>query len=100
MLTRLSGKTHQVYTGFCVRQNEKSVCEFVCTEVTFRSLEAAEILGYIKTEEPFDKAGAYGIQGFGALLVEDIQGCYFNVMGLPIGKLFQVLKQEFQVFIF
>ncbi len=93
MLTQLSGRTHLVYTGFTVRQGKRAVTRSECTRVSFRGLTQEEIAAYVATGEPMDKAGAYGIQGLGALLVEGIQGDYFNVMGLPVCALGQVLKQ-------
>ena len=93
MLQALSGSRHQVYTGFTVRQGERSVTRSECTQVSFRALTAEEIEHYIATGEPMDKAGSYGIQGYGALLVEGLQGDYFNVMGLPVCSLGQVLGQ-------
>lgn len=91
MLTRLSGRTHQVYTGFTVRQGDRAVTCSQCSLVTFRPLTGAEIAAYVRTGEPMDKAGAYGIQGLGSLLVEGIRGDYFNVMGLPVCLLGQTL---------
>jgi len=93
MLSRLSGCKHQVYTGFTVRQGEKVVTRSECTGVVFRALTAEEIAAYVATGEPMDKAGAYGIQGVGALLVEGVEGDYFNVMGLPVCALGKVLKE-------
>lgn len=93
MLSHLSGQTHEVYTGFTVRRGEKAVTGSQRTEVSFRMLTDEEIDAYIATGEPMDKAGAYGIQGFGSLLVEGIRGDYFNVMGLPVCLLGQTLKQ-------
>ena len=84
MLQLLSGASHTVYTGFTLRQGGRAVSHSEETLVTFRLLTAEEIDAYIATGEPMDKAGAYGIQGFGALLVASIRGDYFNVMGLPI----------------
>lgn len=97
MLKRLSGKTHKVFTGFCIMRasDAKSVCEFCETEVTFKNLTDDEIMSYIKTNEPMDKAGAYGIQGLGSLLVSKISGDYLNVVGLPVSALSDVLKNEF-----
>ena len=89
MLKRLSGNTHEVYTGICV--NGK--CDYEKTYVTFRCLSDDEILSYISSGEPMDKAGAYGAQGKGALLIEKIDGDFFNVMGLPISKLSLMLKE-------
>ena len=91
MLSALSGRRHQVYTGLTVlRGGERRTCHEV-TEVTFRPLSEAEIDAYISTGEPMDKAGAYGIQGRGALLVEGIAGDYYNVMGLPVCRLGRIL---------
>jgi septum formation protein len=89
MLQLLSGRVHDVVTGVVLRQESTGLVrsEAVTTKVRFRSLNETEIAGYLATGEPFDKAGAYGIQGYGALLVESIQGCYFNVVGLPLSKL-------------
>ncbi len=91
MLSGLSGCRHQVYTGFTVLQGGERVTQSEETEVSFRPLTQEEIGWYIATGEPMDKAGAYGIQGVGALLVEGIHGDYFNVMGLPVCALGQVL---------
>ena len=98
MLSGLSGKVHQVLTGIALVEAENLKVKVDCeiTEVKFRSLSRDEIMGYISTGEPFDKAGAYGIQSKGAVLVEGIKGCYFNVVGLPITKLVMML-QEFGV---
>lgn len=93
MLRALSGQTHTVFTGFTVRRGERAVTRSERTEVTFRALTEAEISAYVRTLEPMDKAGAYGIQGLGSLLVEGIRGDYFNVMGLPVCALGQVLKE-------
>ncbi|MBM6829031.1 septum formation protein Maf [Anaerotignum lactatifermentans] len=91
-LSRLSGHTHMVYTGVCLAEVLPGKApiphSFVAgTRVTFRSLTEKEILAYIATGEPFDKAGAYGIQGKGALLVSRIEGDFFNVVGLPLTEL-------------
>ncbi|AFV10832.1 septum formation protein Maf [Thermacetogenium phaeum DSM 12270] len=89
MLRLLSGRIHEVITGLVLRQESRGLVrtEAVTTLVRFRDLSQREIDGYIATGEPFDKAGAYGIQGYGALLVESINGCYFNVVGLPLSRL-------------
>ena len=92
MLRFLSGSLHQVYTGFTIRQGERSITRSECTSVSFRPLSEREIEAYTATGEPMDKAGAYGIQELGSLLVEGIQGDYFNVMGLPVCALGQALK--------
>ena len=97
MLRSLSGVTHRVYTGYCVMRLDdgKTVCESVCTEVTFRELSDELIERYIQTREPMDKAGAYGIQKLGALLVDRMNGDYFNVVGLPVSSLAKTLEDEF-----
>lgn len=91
MLKMLSGKEHSVFTGVTVIKPEKSTTFSVCTKVKFFDLTDDEIRKYISTGEPMDKAGAYGIQGYGALLVEKIDGDYFNVVGLPVSKLSRVV---------
>ena len=93
MLTLLSGRDHQVMTGLTVLRGEKAV---TCTEVTdihFRPLTDGEILSYIRTGEPMDKAGAYGIQGGAALFACRLEGDYFNVVGLPVCRLGEILRQ-------
>lgn len=93
-LRSLSGSEHLVITGFCVTEaaTGKVVKANETTRVFFRRLTDAEIKAYVESGESMDKAGSYGIQGLGALLVEKIDGCYFNVVGLPISHLSQVLK--------
>ena len=91
MLTALSGRTHEVYTGVTVCRGDRAVTQAECTQVTFRALSQEEIRQYAATGEPMDKAGAYGIQGLGALLVEGIRGDYFNVVGLPVCLLGRML---------
>lgn len=93
MLTALSGRTHQVYTGVTLLQDGRRLTEHEATAVTFRPLSPEEIAAYVSTGEPMDKAGAYGIQGLGALLVERLEGDYFNVMGLPLCRLGEMLAQ-------
>jgi septum formation protein len=94
MLSRLSGRTHQVYTSFVLNcfSKRKKYTETVITDVHFRNLREEEIRSYINTGEMVDKAGAYAIQGQGALLVEKINGDFFNVVGFPISKFFAALK--------
>jgi septum formation protein len=93
MLAMLSGRTHEVYTGLTLidAARSESVSHVEVTEVTFRELTSEEIDAYVATGEPLDKAGAYGIQERGALLVSGIRGCYFNVVGLPLAGLMRVL---------
>ncbi len=93
MLTALQGRRHTVCTGVTLRQGGRSLTESESTDVFFRAASPAELLAYIKTGEPMDKAGAYGIQGRGALLVERISGDFFNVMGLPLLRLSRMLAQ-------
>ena len=93
MLTRLSGQTHQVYTGITVWEDGCRTTGHEVTQVKFRPLTGQEIFCYIQTGEPMDKAGAYGIQGYGSLLVESISGDYYNVMGLPVCRLARMLKR-------
>ena len=93
MLSALSGREHRVYTGVTVLRGDRAVTEHEATAVTFRDLSPDEIRGYIATGEPMDKAGAYGIQGVGALLVSGIRGDYSNVMGLPVFRLGQILRE-------
>ncbi len=96
MLKTLSGRVHEVFTGVCVIfANGRKERFFEETKVEFYELSDAEIAAYIKTGEPMDKAGAYGIQGKGALLVKRIDGDYYNVMGLPVARLLRVLNGEF-----
>lgn len=93
MLSRLSGKTHLVMTGVCILSAEKEESFDDTTEVTFRKLTQEEIEFYVDQYKPYDKAGAYGAQDFiGMIAIEKIKGSYFNVMGLPIHKVYEHLK--------
>ena len=92
MLAALQGRHHTVCTGVTVRQGGRSLTESESTEVVFRPATEAELRSYIRTGEPMDKAGAYGVQGKGALLVEGIRGDFYNVMGLPILRLSRMLE--------
>ena len=94
MLRTLSGRTHEVYTGVCVVRDGAELCRADRSEVTFRTLSEGEIERYIATGEPMDKAGAYGAQGKAALFVERIDGDFFNVMGLPLCMLGEMLKEQ------
>ena len=93
MLTELSGRKHKVLTGVAVSFDGRQLAEVCETEVIFRTLTAAEIAEYVATGEPLDKAGAYGIQGRGAVFVEKINGCYNNVVGLPLTRLHLMLAK-------
>ena len=93
MLRALSGRTHVVITGIAVLRGDTLLQRAVETRVRFRDLTAAEIEAYIDTGEPFDKAGAYGIQGRAAWLVDVIDGDFFNVVGLPVAPLGEMLRE-------
>jgi len=93
MLQRLSGRTHTVLTAVAVTRDGRTVSGVESVEVTFRPLTAEQIEAYIATGEPMDKAGAYGIQGFGAVIVERVHGDYFAVMGLALGRMVDLLAQ-------
>lgn len=93
MLSLLSGTSHSVFTGAAVVKNGEIHSFTEETKVKFFPLSEKEIKDYIATGEPFDKAGAYGIQDIGALLVEGIDGDYYNVMGLPVGRLYRLMKK-------
>lgn len=97
MLRMLSGKTHQVYTGYCVVDSNTgySMCGSRCTNVKFAELSDKEINEYIHTGETNDKAGSYAIQGKGVMLVDKIDGDYLNVVGLPVRDLVMLMKEEF-----
>jgi len=99
MLSKLSGKTHEVITGFCVMDlwSGEAVCRAEVTKVEFKNLTPEIIKAYIDTNEPMDKAGSYGIQGKGGILVKKIDGDYFNVVGLPVSSLTDVLMNDFSV---
>ena len=93
MLRQLSGRTHQVMTGLTVLRGDVCQIHTEVTDVTFRQLSDKEILSYIQTGDPMDKAGSYAIQGGAALFVERINGDYYNVIGLPVCRLNQILRQ-------
>ena len=96
MLEALSGKTHRVLTGYsiCCRKAQRSFSETVETKVQFKQLTKSEIDWYIKTGEPFDKAGGYAVQGLGTFLVKRIEGSYTNVVGLPVCEAIEYLLKE------
>jgi septum formation protein len=93
MLQNLSDRTHQVITGFCLLTPITKIIDHEVTLVTFYPLSKSEIKMYLNSDEPFDKAGAYGIQGFASLFIKELEGCYFNVVGFPLGKFYQHLKE-------
>lgn len=92
MLRSLQGRAHQVYTGVCVIRGSEELLRCNMSNVRFRPMSEEEIAAYVATKEPLDKAGAYGAQGLGALFVEGIDGDFFNVMGLPLCTLGEMLK--------
>lgn len=100
MLRQLAGQVHEVYTGVtCIRQSDaKTVTSHRVTKVRMRKLSEGQISRYVATGEPMDKAGAYGIQELGSVLVDSIEGCYFNVVGLPL-SLLAVLLEQFDIMI-
>ncbi len=95
MLSLLSGKAHKVTSGLAVIYNGRTVLSHETTEVTFRKISESEALSYVKTGEPFDKAGGYGIQDRASVFTEKINGDYLNVVGLPVYRLFSLLKTEY-----
>ena len=93
MLRKLSGKTHQVYTGVCIKRSGGEKHFSVCTDVTFKELSDSEIQHYVEVYKPFDKAGAYGIQEWiGYVGITGIRGSYYNVMGFPVQRIYEELK--------
>jgi len=94
MLRLLSGLTHRVITGVCVVRAPREIMalKYESTSVTFRPLDEEEIQSYLASGEPFDKAGAYGIQGLASKFVTRVEGCYFNVVGLPVALVYEILK--------
>ncbi|MBN1932460.1 MAG: septum formation inhibitor Maf [Desulfobacterales bacterium] len=96
MLKHLSGQTHRVLTGYCIccQAKEENFSETITTEVLFKNLTDKEIEWYIHTDEPFDKAGAYAIQGLGTFIVKSIHGSYTNVVGLPICEVIEFLIKK------
>lgn len=95
MLSKISGREHNVLTAFCIARPKNNILhsEVVDTTVRVKTLEPQEIQGYIKTKEPMDKAGAYGIQGIGAFMVREISGSYTNVVGLPLVEVLEALDK-------
>jgi septum formation protein len=92
MLRLLSGRTHVVITGICLRHPGGAIVDHESTRVHFAPLTAAEIDDYVSSGEPMDKAGAYAIQGLASKFVERVDGCYFNVIGLPLAKVYRYWK--------
>ena len=94
MLRSLSGRTHEVMTGVCIRFPDRTECFHIETRVTFRPLSEEEIIDYVSTEEPMDKAGAYAIQGGAAKMVRRIEGSYSNVVGLPLCEVVEAVESR------
>lgn len=92
MLRLLSGRKHSVYTGICILSGRRSISEVAKTTVEFDILSEQEIAAYVESREPFDKAGGYGIQGLASKFVKSINGCYSNVVGLPVSLVYRHLK--------
>ena len=88
MLRRLSGREHEVVTGICLLTGERAAEDAESTRVRFRSLSEQEIADYVASGEPMDKAGAYAIQGLASKFIDRVEGCYFNVVGLPVAKVY------------
>lgn len=98
MLSSLSGRRHTVFTGVAVVRGDVSIVGAESTDVYFRDIKMAEILKYVKTGEPMDKAGAYGAQGYGAVFVERVEGDFYNVVGLPLCRL-SIMLRDFDVYL-
>ena len=93
MLSLLSGRDHEVLTGICLRSEDRKIVDAATTRVHFMRLTAEEIEEYVRSGEPMDKAGAYAIQGLASKFIDRIEGCYFNVVGLPMALVYQHLKK-------
>ena len=95
MLSKLSGKWHSVFTGLTLidAPRGRELSDVVATKVRMREVSPEEIRVYIATDEPLDKAGAYAIQGRGAVFIEEIEGCFYNVVGLPLARLFAMMRE-------
>ena len=97
MLKALSGNIHEVYTGLCIADGNTILSDYERSLVKFRTLDEDEITNYINTGEPLDKAGAYGIQGLAAVFVKEIKGDFYNIVGLPVCKVNELLKERYHV---
>ena len=93
MIRVLAGRGHLVHTGVCIAAQGRELCFAATTKVVFGALSDAEIEAYIATDDPYDKAGAYGVQNGAAKFVAGIEGCYFNVMGFPVSRVYNALKE-------
>jgi len=92
MLEALTGRVHQVLTGICIRRDGQQRSDYASTRVWFSEMTAEEITAYVASGEPMDKAGGYAIQGLASKYIEKIDGCYFNVVGLPVALVYRYLK--------
>jgi septum formation protein len=99
-LASLSGKYHEVYSGICVAYKNKTVCGCDVTKVKFRDIEKSEIEAYAASGDPLTKAGSYGAEGIGAAFIENIEGDFFNIAGLPVFKFVNILKNDFDMTVF
>ncbi len=93
MLRMLSGRRHEVMTGICLKRGERTVVDCAVTSVWFRTMNERDIEDYVASGEPVDKAGAYAIQGLASKFIERIEGCYFNVVGLPVSLVYRRLQE-------
>ena len=100
MLSMLSGKQHEVYSGLALIYNGRALCDFDVTRVKFKVLSEREINLYIKTGDPMTRAGSYGAEGIGAAFIERIDGDFFNIAGLPVFKFVKMLKDNFGLSLF
>jgi septum formation protein len=92
MLRLLAGREHSVITGICLRRGAEAVVEEIETRVRFVAMSDREIRDYVATGEPFDKAGGYAIQGYASKFIDRIEGCYFNVVGLPVAAVYRLMR--------
>jgi septum formation protein len=93
MLEALAGRSHEVLTGICLRTGAVWICDVASTRVWFAPMTGKEIADYARSGEPLDKAGGYAIQGLASKFIEKIEGCYFNVVGLPVSLVYRHLRQ-------
>ena len=93
ILKKLSGKYHEVLTGVSILFHDSQLSDIAKTKVYFKSISDEDLREYVSTSEPMDKAGAYGIQGYGSQFIDKIEGCYFNVMGFPIPLFYEMCKK-------
>ncbi len=97
MLKKLSDTTHYVVSGICIRSQDKAISEAITTKVIMRKLQNSEIENYVNRDHPTDKAGAYGIQEMAGAFIKAIEGDFYNVVGLPLCRLCEIMRDEFNV---